>query len=124
MFEAIWRSLTATGRLLVLGATEAWGFWLATIPLVLVLLFIATLLNGIFWRIIEGHLRPKAQRHDAVVRLREIIRDLKADLYDSQRAIERLRHENSELSRLVDVKRSFNRNWNSDATKIVAMRRA
>ncbi len=66
----LWHSLTATGRLLVLGATEAWGFWLATIPLLLVVLFAASMLNGVVWRLIEGRLRPHLRDKDAEAALR------------------------------------------------------
>jgi hypothetical protein len=123
-FIGIWRALTATGRLLFLGATEAWGFWLTTIPLLLVILFAATICNGIAWRLIEGRLHPKMRDKETEARLREEIRELKVKLYDSQEEQERLELQNADQERVIEVERNFNRNWNAAAGKATAQQRA
>jgi hypothetical protein len=116
----IWRALTATGRLLFLGATEAWGYWSATLLLLCVVFFAVHLAGGVFWRFIEGRLHPKVASPEALAQLRRIVRELKADLYDSQRAQEKLAAENAELTRVVEVERNWSRNWNADAGRVAA----
>jgi uncharacterized membrane protein (UPF0127 family) len=115
----IWNALTATGRLLVLGATEAWGFWLATIPLVLLFLFIASMLNGIVWRMIEGRLKPKLRDREAEAKLNATIVNLKAQLFDAQRTIDRLTTENAEQARVIEANRNWARHLDADAGRVV-----
>ncbi len=117
---ALWHSLTATGRLLVLGATEAWGFWLTTIPLLLVILFAASMFNGVVWRMIEGRLRPHLRDKDAEAQLRAEITRLQAALYVATEERRRLETTVGEHRRVINVRRSFNRNWNSDAARVAA----
>lgn len=116
----LWRSLTATGRLLVLGAGEAWGFWLATIPLLLTVLFAASMLNGLAWRMIEGRLRPKLRDRDAEAALRAEIARLQAALFVAGEERHRLEVTVAEQRRVIDVRRSFHRNWNADAARVTA----
>ncbi len=117
---AIWHSLTAAGRLLVLGATEAWGFWLTTIPLLLVVLFAASMLNGVAWRLIEGQLRPKLRDRDAEAALRAEITRLQAALYVATEERHRLEVTVAEQRRVINVRRSFHRNWNAEAARVAA----
>lgn len=121
-FVGIWRALTAVTRLLFLGATEAWGFWLLSIPLLLVILFVAMMVNGIVWRMIESRLHPKMRDKEAEARLREEIRELKVKLYDGQAEQARLELANAEQERVIEANRNWQRNWNADAGKVAAAR--
>jgi thiosulfate reductase cytochrome b subunit len=116
----IWRALTAAGRSLALGTIEAWGFWSTTLLLLCVVFFAVHLAGGVFWRFIEGRLRPKVASPEALAQLRRIVRDLKADLYDAQQEQARLAAENAELTRVVEANRNWSRNWNADAGRVAA----
>jgi hypothetical protein len=116
-FVGIWRALTATGRLFFLGATEAWGFWLTTIPLLLVVLFAATICNGITWRLIEGRLHPKMRDKEMEAKFREEIARLKIEVYDATKQNEKLGGENGNLRGLVREARNHWINWNVAARR-------
>jgi hypothetical protein len=118
-FIRIWRALTATGRLLFLGATEAWGFWSTTLLLLSVVFFAVHIAGGITWRLIEGRLRPKLRDEEVEALLRAEIRGLKVELYDNHKERTRLALENSEQARIIEAWRNWSRNMNADAHQIM-----
>lgn len=123
LFVNFWHALTAAGRSFALGTVEAWGFWSTTLLLLLVILFAATMINGIVWRLIEGRLRPKMRDQETEAKLRSTIRDLKAKLYDSQEEQARLELQSAEQERVIEANRSWSRNWSADAHHATARAR-
>jgi hypothetical protein len=119
-FIGIWNALTAFARSFCLGAIEAWGFWSTTLLLLGLFVYLMEIAGGITWRVIEGRLRPQMRDKETEAVLRRVIHDLKADLYDSQVVHAALASKNAELERVIEVERSFNRNWNADARRVAA----
>lgn len=114
-FVGLWRALTAAGRSLALGTVEAWGFWSSTLLLLCVVFFLVHLAGGIFWRMIEARLKPHPMSRELELRYREEIRRLKAELYDIERANVALTEKSTNLERVIEAQRSWQRNWNADA---------
>jgi hypothetical protein len=117
-FIRIWHALTAAGRMFALGSFEAAGFWSTTLLLLGAFIFSMEIAGGVTWRMIEGRLKPKMRDKENEAALRRVIHDLKAELYDIQVERALLTAKNAELSRVIAVERSFNRNWNADAHKV------
>ncbi len=122
MLAQFWHALTAAGRLFALGAVEAWGFWSTTLLLLGLFIFSMETAGGIFWRLIEGRLRPKLRDRDAEALLRGEIRSLKAELYDSRKARTALEAANADLARTVEAWNSWSRNMAKDGAQAPARR--
>lgn len=117
-FVGIWRALTAVGRSFSLGAVESVGFWSTTLLLLGTFIFSMEVAGGLVWRMIESRLKPKMRDKEAEARLREEIRNLKAELWDNEQERSRLEAENAEQERIIEANRNWNRNWNADAWKV------
>lgn len=123
LFVNFWHALTAAGRSFALGTVEAWGFWSTTLLLLLVILFAATMINGIVWRAIEGRLRPKMRDRETETKLRKDILRLKAELYDSSQEQARLTDLSADQERVIEANRNWARNWSADAHQATARAR-
>lgn len=119
-FVRAWHALTAAGRMFALGTFEAVGFWSTTLLLLGVFIFSMEIAGGVAWRMIEGRLRPKLRDKDAEARLHAEIQRLQAALYVATEERRKLEATVGEQRRVINVRRSFNRNWNSDAARVAA----